>query len=186
MAGVAIIGRLAILAALAASLASCAKAQARTPPPSPELTVPAPPSRVVIPVTMKVPEPPPEPISAEPTRPPAATGTPPVRPPDRPPTAPPPATTPPPPVLQTTANPVELEERVRGILAAARADLAKVDRARLTANARDQFDTAQRFIRLAEDALAAKNLVYAQQLAESAAALAGRLVKGELAAATAP
>ena len=39
---------------------------------------------------------------------------------------------------------------------------------------------------MAEDALAAKNLVYAGQLAESAAALAGRLVKGEPVAASAP
>lgn len=183
------IRRLAIVALLAVSGAACAKAQARTPAPAPELTVPAPPSRIVIPVTVRVPEPTPtEPVTAEPARPPATTGAPPARSPERLPTTttPPATTSAPPPVLQTTANPAALEERVRGMVAAARADLAKVDRTKLTENARDQFDTAQRFIRMAEDALNAKNLVYAQQLAESAAALAGRLVKGEPAAATAP
>jgi len=127
----------------------------------------------MIPVTVKVPEPPPV-VEPEPTpvRPPATTAAPPARPPER--TLP---ASEPPPVLQTTSNTAALEKTVRDLVARARQDLARLDRTKLAANARDQYDTARRFIRMAEEALAIKNYVYAQQLAESAAALAGALVK---------
>ncbi len=172
------LGRLALAFAIAATVSACAKAQARTPAPlPPPLDVPAPPPRTVIPVTVKVPEPPPpepDPAAAVPARPPVTAAPPPARPTERPLPA-----TEPPPVLQTTSNTAAIEQKARELVAAARRDLARVDRRKLGANAREQFDTAQRFVRMADDALAAKNYLYAQQLAESAAALAGGLVKGE-------
>ena len=45
----------------------------------------------------------------------------------------------------------------------------------LNADAQTQYDTAKRFIRQAEDALRAKNLVFAKNLADKAAALAAQL-----------
>lgn len=172
-----VLGRLVLLAAAAALGVACgSKVQAREPVAQPPLEMPAPPGRVVIPVTVKVPEPVPPPTEPEPpapARPPAATGAPPTRPPEKT----PPETAARPPVLQTTSNTAALEKEVRDLVMRARADLARVDRARLSANARDQYDTAQRFIRMAEEALGIKNYVYARQLAESAAALAGALVR---------
>ncbi len=161
--------------AAAAAVSACGKTQARMPEPTPPLDVPAPPPRVVIPVTVKVPEPPPPdplPVETPPARPPATAGAPPSRPPERT-----PPVVEPPPVLQTTSNTAAIEQKARDLVAAARRDLARVDRRKLGVNARDQFDTARRFIRMADEALATKNYLYAQQLAESAAALAGGLVK---------
>jgi len=164
----------AVVVAVGAAAPACAKAQARTPASRPPLDVPAPPARVVIPVTVKVPEPPPvDPSVPAETRPPATTSTPPTRPPERP--APPGQQTPP--VLQTTPNTAAIEDRTRDLIAAARRDLAKVERGKLHEKARSQFDTAERFVRLAEEALEARNYLYAQQLAESAAALAEGLVR---------
>lgn len=170
---------LAAILALAAGIgaSACAKAQARTPAARPApLEVPAPPARVVIPVTVKVPEPSPptDPSGPPEARPPATAGTPPARPVERP-AAPPGQQTPP--VLQTTPNTAAIEQRTRDLLAAARRDLAKVERGKLPEKSRSQFDTASRFVRLAEEALAAKNYLFAQQLAESAAALAEGLVR---------
>jgi hypothetical protein len=133
---------------------------------------------VVIPVTMRVPEPPPpDPVPPDPSRPPATSGSSTARPPDRP--VPPPGQPPTtPPVLQPTSNTAAIELKTRELVGLARRNLARVDRLRLTENARHQYDFAARFIRMADDALAAKNYLWAHQLAESAAALAGALVKG--------
>ena len=57
----------------------------------------------------------------------------------------------------------------------ATADLNRVDYRALNADARTQYDTAKRFIRQAEDAVRAKNLVFAKNLADKAAALAAQL-----------
>jgi hypothetical protein len=172
--------------AAAAALSGCGKAEARMPAPAPPLDMPAPPARVIIPVTVVVPEPPPPPVvedpAARPARPPAA---PPARPPER---TSPPAGTPPetPPVLQPTTNIAALEQQARDLLDAAKKDLGRVNRRALGPDAREQFDTAERFIRMADAALAARNVVYAHQLAQNAAALAGLLVKGDPAGAIAP
>jgi hypothetical protein len=179
-------GKLILVLAAAAMGPACIRAQARTPAAEPPpLDVPAPPGRVIIPVTVKVPEPPPpvvEPDEPPPARPPATSGGVPTRPPER--TSPPASSSQPPPVLQTTSNTAAIEQRVRTLVAQARGNLARLDRSKLLPNARDQYDTAQRFIQMAEENLTIKNHLYAQQLAESAAALAGGLVKGEPATAT--
>jgi hypothetical protein len=178
--------RLALVLAAAAIGSACLKAEARTPAPTPPpLEAPAPPGRVIIPVTVRVPEPPPPVVEPEPppARPPASAGSSTTRPPDR---ASPPSSSQPPPVLQTTSNTAAIEVRVRELVSKARGDLARIDRGKLRDNARDQYDTAQRFIQQAEENLKIKNHLYAQQLAESAAALAGGLVKGDPAPATGP
>ena len=59
----------------------------------------------------------------------------------------------------------------------ARADLKRVQRASLSADAKEQFDSAERFARMAEDALRTKNFVYAFYCADKAATLASLLVK---------
>jgi protein-disulfide isomerase-like protein with CxxC motif len=48
----------------------------------------------------------------------------------------------------------------------------------LNADAKIQYDTAKRFIRQADDALRAKNLVFAKEVAAKAAALAAQLGGG--------
>jgi hypothetical protein len=83
----------------------------------------------------------------------------------------------PPATLQTTPvqQEVELESRCRGLLLRATNDLNRVDYGRLNANGKSQYDSAKGFIRLSEDALRMKNLVYANTLAEKAADLAAQL-----------
>jgi uncharacterized protein (DUF885 family) len=57
----------------------------------------------------------------------------------------------------------------------ASADLKRIDYRALNANARTQYDTAKRFIQQAEDAVRMKNLPFAKNLADKAAALAAQL-----------
>ena len=57
----------------------------------------------------------------------------------------------------------------------ATADLNRIDYRALNAEARVQYDTAKRFISQAQEALRAKNLVFARSLADKAAALAAQL-----------
>jgi hypothetical protein len=85
------------------------------------------------------------------------------------------APAPAPPVLQTTSDPVEMEQRALALLAAAQRDLDQIDPARLSANARAQYDTARGFIRQAGDALKVKNVMLARELADKAASLASQL-----------
>ena len=80
-------------------------------------------------------------------------------------------------MLQTTSSLAELETRARERLDRAEKDLARVTRSALGADARDQYDSAVRFIRMAKDAIAAKNFVYAASCADKAATLAALLVK---------
>ena len=54
-------------------------------------------------------------------------------------------------------------------------DLSRIDYRLLNADAKTQYDTAKRFIRQADDAMRAKNLVFAKSLADKAAALAAQL-----------
>ena len=54
-------------------------------------------------------------------------------------------------------------------------DLNRVDYARLNANARNQYDSAKRFVSLSEDALKTRNLVFAGTLADKAEELAAQL-----------
>ncbi len=168
----------AIVAMLGIAVAGCGRAQAKakTPGPAPALAMPEPPSRLVIPVSVEPPAPPP-----------AATPTPAASPPARPtgarptptptPTATPTPEPTPTPVLQTAASLAEIESRAKDLIGRATKDLARVSRSALGRDAQDQYDSAQRFIRMAQDAIIAKNVVYAAYCADKAATLASLLVK---------
>jgi len=80
--------------------------------------------------------------------------------------------------LQTTPTQreAEVERGVRNLIARATADLGRVDYKALNVDARNQYDTARRFATQAEDALKARNLVFANNLADKAAALAAQLL----------
>jgi hypothetical protein len=81
--------------------------------------------------------------------------------------------------LQTTpiGREDELERRIRALLATAIADLSRVDARRLSPDVQTQYDTARGFVRQAEDALRARNLVFAETNANKAAVLAAQLAK---------
>jgi hypothetical protein len=171
----------------AVPLAGCTHAQAKATPDMPPLTMPAPPPRDVEPSDVEVP--PPVPLVAEPAH------NPPVRPrptpaprteprPEPPRPEPPPAEAPkpeepirPPTILQTTppAAEGEVERSIRASLQRASADLNRVDYRALNADARTQYDTAKRWVRQADDAIRAKNLVFAKSIAEKAATIAAQL-----------
>ena len=165
----------------------CARARAKSLPSSPPLEVPAPPPRIVVPVVFEAEAPPPEPGPPpdEPSRP-AAPAAAPARPRPAGPVEPPKAAEEPPrsaPVappavtLQTTpaAEQEEVERAIRATMSRATAVLSKVDYRALNADARMQYDTAKRFIEQADDAIRMKNLPFAKNLADKAAALAVQL-----------
>jgi outer membrane biosynthesis protein TonB len=137
------------------------------PPPVAEPAPPEPAAPVPEPARPAPPRPrPPAPLKPEPV-------------PESKPDEPPKTTSPPSPptTLQTgpTAADAELERGIRAMLLRASADLRRVNTRRLSADAREQYDTASRFARQADDAIRAKNLVFARTLAEKAAALAAQL-----------
>ena len=159
---------------------ACSKVQARTPAADPVeppmLATPEPPSRLKLPV---------------PVDPPAAAGSTAEKPPvpagrGKPPAATPPAgsssTVPPPTPPEPATSPViqagpDVEQKARDRLRQAQNDLKRVQRASLSADAKEQYDSAERFARMADDALRAKNFVYAGYCADKAATLASLLVK---------
>jgi hypothetical protein len=179
------------LAALPLIAAGCHRAHAKTLPESPPLEVPAAPPREVEPIEVETPQP--VPLPQEPARTAAPRLRPPVR--EQAPRAEPPKTEPPkaepPPVeapkpeepakpptlLQTTPPNTEgdLERGIRNTLTRAQTDLNRVDAARLNADARVQYETAKSFIRQAEAAVRAKNLLFAKSVADKAAVLAAQL-----------
>ena len=179
-----------LLAAFA--LSACAHGQAKTVAELPPLDMPAAPPRVVEatepqqPAVVSLPDEPRtnlRPRSAAPTQRPAdpqrpaeppktdQVATEPARPAEEPPKTPPPTT------LQTTPTQREgeVERRVRILIAQAMNDLNRVNYQALSVDARNQYDTAKRFATQAEDALRARNLVFASNLADKAAALAAQL-----------
>jgi len=90
----------------------------------------------------------------------------------------PPAATPPePPAAPVIQASPEVERNARERLKVAQSDLKRVQRASLSADAKEQYDSAERFAKIAEDALRAKNFVYAGYCADKAATLAALLVK---------
>jgi len=172
------IAGLALVAGIATVGSGCALVHARAPVPGPPLDAPAPPPRD-IPAPSPVPvvaAPPPavEPEAAAPDR-----QTPP-RPPSEPvpvpaaavPPAAPAGAPPPAPTLQTTPDVDAAIRRVRAVLDRASRDLGRVNYAGLRVEAKTQYDTARRFIQQADGALAERNVAYASQLADKAAALA--------------
>jgi hypothetical protein len=177
--------RVAAMIVLTASLGACAaKAQVRTEVEIPLLDPPPPPPRVVA-----VYEPEPEPLPVTPAVEPAA----PVRPPARPtrPEKPEPATASPEPV-ESAARPIpgpsltltptpgsesQTVTAIRDLLNRAKRDLSRVNAASLNNDGRAQYDTASRFIQQADDALRARNIVFAGKLADKAATMAAVLVR---------
>ena len=175
---------------VASLVAGCAHAQASTKTTAgmPPLDVPAPPPRAVEPAIAGVPQPgglvseparniPP--ATRQPASPPPKTDAPRV---DTQPVEPPkiadePAKTQPPATLKTTPaeQEGEVEARIHTVLSRATGDLNRVDYMRLNPNAKSQYESAKRFVSLAEDALRARNLVYAGTLAGKAADLAAQL-----------
>jgi hypothetical protein len=86
-----------------------------------------------------------------------------------------------PPILTTLqTTPVqqegEVERRIRSLLTQASTRLNRINYQALNADARTQYDTAKRFVVQAEEALRAKNLVFATNLAEKAAELSTQLI----------
>lgn len=183
---------LCVCALLGASLVSCAHGQAKTIVELPPLDMPAPPPRVVEAVepqqapVVSLPDEPHTPVRSRPN--------PPAQRADAPRTTEPPKTdvvtpetpkpaedqpkTTPPTTLQTTPTQREgeVERRVRISIAQAMNDLNRVNYQALNADARNQYDTAKRFATQAEEALRARNLVFASNLADKAAALAAQLL----------
>jgi len=167
------------LALCAAASGACGqKVQAKTPDRPVALTTPAPPDRVLIPVSI---DPTPTPVPVEtpvpvvPTRPTGGRGT-------QPPPTPPPTTTPvpdppAPPVLQTGSSLAQLERGAKERLDLAEKSLKRLNRDTLSTDAKAQYDSAESFIRLANNAMIAKNFIYAHFCADKAATLAGLLVK---------
>jgi len=185
-----------LAAALGAPLTTaCTRTHAKTTPEAPPLDVPPPPPRVV--VDTAEPEPqepvplPEEPAHHTPARPrpakPAEAPRPegqhpeapkPEAPPAEAPKPPEEAPKPPPPTTLQTTPPqaeVEVEKGVRSLLGRAQSDLSRVDYKGLNADARGQYDMAKRFMSQADEALKAKNLVFARVMADKAAALAAQL-----------
>ena len=178
--------RVVAIVLLAASLGACAaKAQVRTEAPVPTLDPPPPPPRVV---AIYTPEPEPIPLT------PAVEPAPPVRQPSRP-ARPeqkpdPPANAPEP--VESVARPIaspsltltpspgsesQTAAAIRDLLGRATRDLSRVNSASLNNDGRAQYDTARRFIQQAEEALKARNIVYAGKLADKAATMAAVLVR---------
>jgi len=173
------------LMGLTLSLGACAaKAQVLTEAPMPLLDPPPPPPRVV---AVYAPEP--EPIAVTPAVEPAT----PVRPqsrPSRPEQRPEPVantsesaestTRPAPPSLTLTPTPgseSQTAAAISALLDRAKRDLSRVNSASLNHDGRAQYDTARRFIQQAEEALKARNIVYAGKLADKAATMAAVLVR---------
>jgi hypothetical protein len=181
-----------IVALLVLAATGCAKTRAGALPAGPPLETPLPPPRVVSspiesePIVAEVPPieapsprtPPNAPRAAAPR--PERTESPPAAAasqPPAPPAAAPPAAEDPPRTLQTTANATQAEQRIRGLLANATRDLGRIDYRALSVDAQAQYDIAKRFTQQADEAMKGKNIVFAEQLADKAAALAAQLLK---------
>jgi hypothetical protein len=179
---------------LAMAATGCSRLSARSAPePPPPLDVPAPPPRVVETADADPPNPGTlvdAPASGAPSsrRPPPRAEAP------KPETKKPESAPPPPPVTEVPVAPTEpakpvntlqttppekepaLEQEIRVKLKSAMRDLDRVDYGNLPNPAKQQYDQAKRFATLAEEAISAKNLVYARTLADNAAIIAAQLV----------
>jgi hypothetical protein len=80
-------------------------------------------------------------------------------------------------ILQTTPAGEEsvLEREIRMMLNQATVDLEHIDYRKLNPDAQTQYNTAKRFAIQAQDAIRARNLVFARTLADKAASLAAQL-----------
>ncbi len=180
-------GRFVLLVGLTASLGACAtKVQARTETVEmPVLDPPPPPPRVVASYPVEVETGPPVAAVVESTTPPRQ----PVRT-QRPERPEPSQSTPEPvqepsraastPSLTLTPSPgteTQTAAAIRDLMARAARDLSRVNPASLNADGRSQFETARRFLQQAEEAMKARNIVFAGKLADKAATMAAVLVR---------
>jgi hypothetical protein len=177
----------ALLAPLAVG-AGCAKKHAGAQPGGPPLETPPAPPRVVSSLIeseptvtaappIEGPSPRPTPDASRPAAPRPERPVPPATAASETPVAPPLPADEPPRTLQTTPNAGQAEQRIRGLLANASRDLNKIDYRVLSVDAQAQYDTAKRFTEQADEALKTKNFVFAEQLADKAAAIAAQLLK---------
>ena len=177
--------RVVCVVLLTASLGACAaKAQVRSEVEVPLLDPPPPPPRMVA----SYPEP--EPLPLTPAAEPVAQAKPAPRPP-RPEQRPEPVNaTPepvesiprpaPPPSLTLTPIPgseAQTVTAIRELMQRATRDLSRVNAGALNRDGRSQYETARRFLEQAEDALNARNIVFAGRLADKAATMAAILVR---------
>jgi hypothetical protein len=176
---------LTLLAALltAASGLGCATAQARAGTAGPVLAAPVPPSHEIhVPPDAAPPAAADAPASKPQRTPPRATPTRPEKPDATPPppaaaVTPPPVEAPAPQPLQTTRDVAEAARRVNALLDQAVVNLDRTDYRALGTELKAEYDTARRFIRQANEALKARNVAYAEQLAAKASTIAARLVQ---------
>jgi hypothetical protein len=173
-----------VLALVAAGTGCAARAQATVPEaPLPEMDPPpAPPRMVAIYVEPGEPVPVEAPPAAEPLTParPAPRPASPAPAPGPPAVAENPPPPPPPPALTLTPAPgseAKTEASIRSLLAQVTRDLGRVNVPNLSADQRTVLDAARRFVQQAEDALKARNLLYAGKLADKAAAMAAVLAR---------
>jgi hypothetical protein len=175
-------------------MSACARPVAKTAPDGPPLDMPAPPPRDVEPADTDVPEPMPlpsepehrapttrqhQPPRAEPSRtdakpepkPDIPIIVEPAKPAEEPPR--PPGTSPP--ILQTSPGGKEVEASIRDLIGRAKAGLERIDYRVLNTDARNQYDTAKRYVELAEEAIRARNLEFAGTIADKAVKLAAKL-----------
>jgi hypothetical protein len=181
-------------AIMAVSLGGCLRSHPETEPAMPPLAVPLPPPRVLppleggpiegaVPTTSEQPpeNPRPTPRRREAPKPAEAAPRTDAAPAPAVPESPPSEATPaePAPVLQLTppGEEARVQQAVRQQLARADRDLSRVDYRALGVDARAQYETAKRFALLAEQALKERNLVFAQTLADKAAAIADVLAR---------
>jgi hypothetical protein len=169
----------ALLTLAAAGLSACASAQAAAPLTIEALTVPPVPARVVVPeIEEGRPETVEDPAVA---RPPAARPDP-ARPPvtaepPKPGETAPPARAEEAPRVRTpeTRNDEQADRDVRAVMSRALAALNNVNYQSLSAAAKQQYDTAKRFIAQADSALKIRNYVFARNLADKSDTLARQL-----------
>ena len=170
--------RLLPLLALLTLVSACAPTQAHTAVVFQPLEVPAVPARVIVPEIEEV-----APPVAEAAKPPAVRNETAPKPADKPDPTKPPTPDPPrsedPPRVRTpeTANDELAEREVRSVMARAQSMLSNVDYRALSPAARQQYDTARRFIAQADNALKIRNYVFARNLADKAETLGRQLGK---------
>lgn len=173
----------AVLATGVSSAAGCARARAQTVPDGPPLAVPTPPARVILPPEEPViaalpPVETPPIVPSAPQRPPAARPAPPSATPaatTSAPPAPPPVVEPPRPSPPSAAD-IASERRIRQILGRATRDIGRITPGRLSAAGRAQYEQSRSLSEQAELAIADRNWVFAETLADKAATLAAELV----------
>lgn len=162
------------------TLGSACAVQARSPIVPAPLDVPPVPPRVIVPEIEEVePQPVADTAAARP-----APRTDALRPADKPADPPKPPAQDPPRVDDTprvrtpqTANDDQADRDVRAIMARAQGTLDRVDYRPLSNAAKQQYDTAKRFIAQADRALRIRNYVFARNLADKAETLARQLGK---------